>query len=222
MKVVIFGATGMIGYGVLLECLDDPGIERVITVGRRPVKVEHEHADKLEQIEHADFSDFSAVADALTGLDACFWCLGIASAGMSEPDYRRITVDFTLAAAQVLHDRNPELTFCFISGAGTDRDGRAMWARVKAEAEDKLAEVGFAACYNFRPAMIQPMRGAVSGVRSYRIMYAVIGPLYPLLKHWRSMVTSTPEVGRAMIIAARSGAPKTTLENADINALAVG
>ena len=222
MKVVIFGATGMIGYGVLLECLDDPDIERVVTVGRRLVEVDHERAEALEQIEHADFSDFSSIADRLAGFDACFWCLGIASAGMSEADYRRVTVDFTLAAAEVLVERSPNLTFCFISGAGTNRDGRQMWARVKAEAEDRLAELPFAACYNFRPAMIQPMRGAVSGVRSYRIMYAILGPFYPLLKHWRSMVTSTPQVGRAMINAARSGAPKTTLENADINALASG
>jgi len=220
MKVVIFGATGMVGYGVLLECLDDPDIERVITVGRRPVEVEHANASKLNQVEHADFSDLSAIADALSGLDACFWCLGIASAGMSEDDYRRVTVEFTLAAAKVLRERNPDLTFCFVSGAGTNRDGRQMWARVKAEAEDQLAELGFAATYNFRPAMIQPMRGAVSGVRSYRIMYAILSPMYPLLKHWRGVVTSTREVGQAMITAARSGAPKTTLENADINALA--
>lgn len=217
MRVLIFGATGMIGYGVLLECLDDPGIEEVVTVGRREVDLEH---PKLTQLLHDDFTDFSPIEAELSGFDACMWCLGISAGGMSEEDYRRVTVGFTMAAADVLERRNPAMTFCFISGAGTRRESGQMWARVKAEAEDRLAERGFAATYNFRPAMIQPMRGAVSTIRSYRLLYALIGPLYPLLRHFKKYVTSTPEVGRAMIRAARDGARKTTLENADICALA--
>jgi uncharacterized protein YbjT (DUF2867 family) len=217
MNVVIFGASGMIGHGVLLECLDDAGIERVATVGRRPVAVEHE---KLTQIEHRDFSDFSSIAEQLTGFDACMWCLGVSAGGMSEADYRRITYDFTIAAAEVLADRNPALTFCFISGGGTDRGSRQMWARVKAETEDRLGELPFAAHYNFRPALIQPMRGVRSTITSYRIAYAVLGPFYPLLKRMKTVVTSTPEVARAMIRAARDGAPKQTLENVDICELA--
>jgi hypothetical protein len=217
MKVVIFGATGMIGYGVLLECLDDAGIEAVTTVGRRAVDIEH---DKLAQILHDDFTDFSAVADQLASFDACMWCLGVSSAGMSQEKYRQITVDFTLAAAEVLARKSPELTFCFVSGASTDRDSGQAWARAKAEAEDRLAELGFKAHYNFRPAMIQPMRGATSTITSYRMVYAVMKPFYPLLKRIPKYVTSTPEVGRAMIRAARDGAPKQTLENADICALA--
>ena len=213
MRVVIFGATGMIGYGVLRECLDDPGIESVLTVGRRSVDLEH---DKLEQISHSDFTDFSPIEDQLGGLDACFWCLGISSSGMSEEKYRRITLDFPMAAAEVLLRQSPELTFCFISGGGTDRESRQMWARTKAEAEDRLAEMPFGAVYNFRPAMIQPMRGATSTIASYRAIYAVMGPLYPLLKKLPKYVTSTVQVGRAMIRAARDGAPKQTLENADI------
>jgi len=213
MKVVIFGATGMIGYGVLLECLDDPDVERVVTVGRRAVDLEHA---KLEQIEHADFTDFGPIADRLTGFDACMWCLGVSAAGMSEEAYRRITVDFTLAAAEVLAKQNPGMTFCFISGAGTDRDSGQMWARTKAEAEDRLAELPFEAVYDFRPAMIQPMRGARSTITSYRMIYAVMGPLYPLLKHFPSFITSTVQVGRAMIRVAKEGASKKTLENADI------
>lgn len=217
MNVVIFGASGMIGYGVLRECLDDPGITAVTTVGRRKVDLEHA---KLTQIEHGDFTDFAAIEERLAGFDACMWCLGISAAGMSEEDYRRITLDFTLAGAEVLARRNPNLTFCFISGAGTNRESRQMWARVKAEAEDRLAELPLGALYNFRPAYIQPMRGARSTITSYRVMYAIVGPLYPLLKKIPSMVTSTTEVGRAMIRAARDGAPKTTLENADICELA--
>ncbi|MEZ4444623.1 MAG: NAD(P)H-binding protein [Polyangiaceae bacterium] len=219
MRVVIFGATGMIGHGVLLECLDDPAITAVTSVARREVPVEH---DKLTQILHDDFTDFRGIADALTGFDACFWCLGVSSTGMTEEAYRRITLDFTLAAAEVLAERNDALTFCFISGAGTDRDSRQMWARVKAEAEDRLADFPFAAHYNFRPAMIQPMRGVRSTIKSYNLIYAIIGPFYPLLKHIRSYVTSTPEVGRAMIRVARDGAPKQILENADICELAGG
>lgn len=209
----------MIGYGVLLECLDDPGIEAVATVGRRKLDREHE---KLTQIVHDDFSDFSSLESELAGFDACMWCLGVSAAGMSEERYRTITLDYTLAAAQVLARANPEMTFCFISGAATDRNSSQMWARVKAEAEDRLAELPFRATYNFRPAMIQPMRGARSTITSYRVMYALVGPLYPLLKKLPKYVTSTPEVGRAMIRAAREGAPKQTLENADICALAAG
>ena len=139
---------------------------------------------------------------------------------MSEEKYRKITLDFTLAAAELLAHKSPQLTFCFVSGAGTDRDASQMWARVKAEAEDRLSELPFKAHYNFRPAMIQPMRGATSTVTSYRVIYALMRPLYPLLKKLPKYVTSTPEVGRAMIRAARDGAPKQTLENADICALA--
>ena len=219
MKVLIFGATGMIGYGVLLECLDDPSIESVTAVGRRPVELEH---DKLEQITHSDFTDFSSIGERLSGFDACMWCLGVSAAGMSEEKYRQITLEFTVAAAEVLADKNPGMTFCFVSGAGTDRQSGQMWARVKAEAEDRLAEFPFKAHYNFRPAMIQPKRGARSTITSYRVLYAILNPFYPLLKRWKTFVTSTPEVGHAMIRAARSGAPKHTLENIDICALAAG
>lgn len=216
MKVVIFGATGMIGHGVLLECLDDDGIESVLTVGRRTLDIEH---PKLEQLVHDDFMDFSAVEDRFAGLDACFWCLGVSSSGMSEEKYRRITLDFTVAGASALARQSPQMTFCFISGAGTDRKGRAMWARVKAEAEDRLDDFGFGAVYRFRPAMIQPKRGVKSTIGSYNAIYAVMKPFNPLLKKIPKYVTTTVEVGRAMIRVARDGSDETTLENADIVAL---
>ena len=207
----------MIGYGVLRECLDDSRIAKVTTVGRRPVELTHE---KLTQVAHSDFTDFSAIEDDLAGHDACFWCLGVSAAGMSEADYRRITVEFTMAAAEVLERTCPNMTFCFVSGGGTDRGSSQMWARTKAEAEDRLGDFGFAHVYNFRPAMIQPMRGATSTITSYRVIYAILGPFYPLLKKLPKYVTSTVEVGRAMIVAAIDGAPKSTLENVDICALA--
>ncbi len=219
MRVVIFGATGMIGQGVLLECLDDPSITEMITVGRRPVAQEHA---KLTQVEHGDFLDFAPIAERLRGLDACFWCLGITSVGMSEEDYRRITVDFTMAAAEVLLRESPGLTMCFVSGAGTDREGGPMWARAKADAEDRLLAMPFGRVTCFRPAYIQPKRGVRSPSASYRVTHAVLAPFHPLLKGLRRYVTSTPEVGRAMIRAARDGAPKPVLENDDICALAAG
>ena len=207
----------MIGYGVLLECLDDAGVDSVTTVGRRAVDIQHK---KLKQIVHDDFTNFSAIEDQLTDFDACLWCLGVSSAGMSKDRYREVTLDYTMAAAEVLAQQNPDLTFCFISGASTDRNSRQHWARVKAEAEDRLAELPFKAAYNFRPALIQPMRGATSTIASYRATYAVLRPFYPVLKRAKKYVTSTPEVGRAMIRTARTGAPKKTLENADICRLA--
>lgn len=217
MNVILFGATGMIGHGALLECLDDPEVTAVTTVGRREVPLEHE---KLTQLVHADFTDFAPVADRLSGFDACLWCLGVSAAGMSEADYRRITIDYTLAAAKVLAEQSPGLTFCFISGAGTSRDGRAMWARVKAEAEDRLGEFPFARRFNFRPALIQPKRGARSTITSYRVAYAVLAPVFPLLHKLPKYVTTTEELGRAMLYAAKHGAPSETLENADIRQLA--
>lgn len=216
MKVVIFGATGMIGHGVLLECLDDEGIESVLTIGRRTHELEHA---KLEQLVHDDFTDFSAIEDRFANLDACFWCLGVSSSGMSEERYRRVTVDFTLAAATALARKSPQMTFCFISGAGTDRTGRAMWARVKAEAEDRLSDFGFRAVYRFRPAFIQPKRGVRSTIASYNALYSMMKPFNSVLSKLPKYVTTTTDVGRAMIRVARGGAGETTLENADIVAL---
>lgn len=217
MKVLLFGATGMIGYGVLLECLEDEAVDSVVTVGRRRVTLSH---PKLEQILHDDFTDFSAIADRLTDFDACFWCLGVSAAGMSEEKYRRITVDFTLAAAKLLVKSCPNLTFCFISGAGTSRDGGQMWARVKAEAEDKLAALGFASYVSFRPALIMPKKGTSSTITSYRVLYALMKPFSSLLEKMPKYVTTTPDIGKAMIRAAREGAAKQTLENIDICELA--
>jgi uncharacterized protein YbjT (DUF2867 family) len=209
----------MVGQGVLRECLLDDDVEAVLAVVRSPTGQRH---PKLQEIVHADFSDFSAIADRLSGFDACFFCLGVSSAGMGEAHYRRVTFDITLAAAKILADRNPAMTFVYVSGAGTDSTerGRTMWARVKGKTENALLALPFPAAYMFRPAFIQPGPGIVSRTRSYRILYAVFGPLLPVLRAlFPRFVTTTEEVGRAMLEVAKHGVPKRVIENADIIAL---
>ena len=220
MKVILFGATGMVGQGVLRECLLDPEVTEVLAVGRTATG---QSDPKLQEIVHQDFTDFSAIADGLTGYEACFFCLGISSAGMSESDYRRVTYDFTLAAAQVLAARNPAMTFIYVSGTGTDSTarGRSMWARVKGETENALLALPFKAAYMFRPGIIQPLHGVKSKTKLYRAAYVVAAPLFPILKRLvPKHLTTSQQVGRAMLAIAKRGAPVQLLENADINAAA--
>jgi uncharacterized protein YbjT (DUF2867 family) len=210
MDVILFGATGMVGQGVLRECLLDPRVTRIASIGRSAIGEQHA---KLDEIVHADLFDISALN--LQNFDACFFCLGVSSAGMSEADYRRITYDLTLSVARTLVKQNPDMTFIYVSGAGTG--GRAMWARVKGETEDALLKLGFKAAYMFRPALIQPMHGIKSRTTSYRIFYAIAKPLLPLLRRFPKYVTTTEALGRAMIEVAAKGAAKQILESADIN-----
>jgi uncharacterized protein YbjT (DUF2867 family) len=222
MRVLIFGATGMVGQGVLRECLLDPTVTEVVTIGRTATGQQHE---KLRELVHTDLLDYSALTAQLSGFDACFFCLGIASAGMSEAAYRRITRDIAVAAATTLAALNPHMTFVFVSGAGADSTGqsRTMWARVKGEAENAILKLPFRRAYVFRPAMIQPLHGIRSKTTLYRVLYIVMAPLLPLLRRFLpAYVTTTERIGRAMIHAATSGAPKPVLENADINRLAIG
>ncbi len=219
MRVILFGASGMVGQGVLRECLRDPGVERVLSIVRAPTGMSD---PKLEELVLSDFYDYESLR--LGGYDACFFCLGVSAAGMSEVEYRRVTYDLTLAAARALVGLNPQMTFVYVSGAGTDATerGRTMWARVKGATENALAELGFRATYMFRPGLIQPLHGIRSRTRLYRVVYSVVGPLMPLLdKLAPRTVTTTERVGRAMIAVARHGSDKRVLENADINALAV-
>ncbi len=219
MRVILFGATGMVGQGVLRECLLDPGVERVLAVGRTATP---QREEKLHDLVVANFLDFSAVERELSGYDACFYCLGITSAGMTEADYRRVTYDFALAAAQTLVRINPQMTFVFVSGAGADSTGRGrvMWARVKGQTEHALLALPFKGVYVFRPAAIQPLHGIRSKTSWINAAYAVLGPLYPVFKRLvPDYVTTTEQVGRAMLVVARRGAPKRVLENADINQL---
>ena len=208
----------MIGQGVLRECLLDPDVESVLGIGRSATGQQH---GKLRELVHEDFFDFSAIEPELTGLDACFFCLGVSSAGMPEEHYRRVTYDITLAAAQTLVRLNPGMTFIYVSGAGTDSTerGRTMWARVKGETENALLRLPFKAAYMFRPGFIQPLHGIKSKTKLYRIFYAVTAPIFPLLKRFPKYVTTTEQLGRAMLEVARHGYPKPILESADINRL---
>ncbi|WP_428263043.1 epimerase [Haliangium sp.] len=217
MNVVIFGASGMIGHGVLLEALDCPEVSTVTSIGRRRVDIEH---PKLGQIVHSDFEDFEPLADELAGVDACFWCLGVTSAGLDEATYTRITYDFTMAAAKVLRRRSPEVCFCFVSGAGTDDSerGRVMWARVKGKTENALAGLGVRELVVFRPAFIRARRGARPH-GALRVLYPLALLFYPLLRPL-GMATSTVEVGRAMLAAAQGLAEQRVLDSRGINQLA--
>ena len=220
MKVILFGASGMVGQGVLRECLLDKAVESVLAIGRSPIGQQHE---KLRDIIRKDVADLDSVEDQLRGCDACFFCLGVSSAGMKEADYRRVTYDLTLAVARTLARLNPEMTFIYVSGAGTDTTerGRIMWARVKGETENALLRLPFKAVYLFRPGVIQPLHGVISKTRLYRILYAVAGPLIGLAKiFFPRWVTTTEQVGRAMISVGMRGATKRILENPDINGLA--
>jgi uncharacterized protein YbjT (DUF2867 family) len=219
MKVILFGGSGMVGQGVLRECLRDPRVTAVLAIGRTPLAETHA---KLQQIVHRDLADFSPLEAQLVGYDACFFCLGVSSAGMSEADYRHVTYDFTLAAARTLCKVSPGLTFIYVSGTGTDSSarGRSMWARVKGETENALLALPFKGAYMFRPGFIQPMHGVKSRTRLYRVLYVLIAPLYPLFNLFFSKyLTTTEEVGRAMIAIAAHGSPQHLLENRDIRAL---
>ena len=220
MRVILFGASGMVGQGVLRECLLDADVQQVLSVGRSAT--EQKHA-KLRELTVADFTNFEPIADQLRGYDACFFCLGVSSAGMKEAEYRHITYDVTLAAAQTLLRHNPNMTFVYVSGTGTDSSekGRTMWARVKGETENALLRLPFNAAYMFRPGAIQPLHGIRSKTRLYRAGYVVMAPLWPVLRALfpRSTIT-TEQVGRAMLAVAKRGADKKLIENVDIAQLA--
>ena len=216
LNIMIFGATGMVGQGVLRECLLASDVERVLIVGRTASGVTHA---KLRELRVPDLMDYSAVEADLSGFDACFFCLGVSSAGMSEAQYARITHDLTLAAAEVLARLNPQMTFVYVSGVGTDSSerGSIMWARVKGRTENALRRLAFKASYMFRPGVIQPMHGARSKTRVYAVTYLLAGWLLPLLRAMSPRrVLTTESVGRAMLAVARRGAPQVVLEPGDI------
>ncbi len=220
MRVVLFGASGMVGQGVLRECLLAEDVSDVLAVVRSPFQSTDA---KLRQLRVTDFQDFEPVAAALTGYDACFFSLGVSSAGMKEADYTRITHDTTLAAARTLVRVNPRMVFVYVSGEGTDRSekGRSMWARVKGRTENALLALPFRAAYMFRPGIIQPLHGITSKTRLYRMIYSVATPLFPLLRAvLPTHVTTTEEVGRAMLEVARGAQAEPILNNRDIAALA--
>jgi uncharacterized protein YbjT (DUF2867 family) len=217
MRILLFGATGMVGQGVLRECLLDPEVEIVVSVARGSTGRQH---PKLREAIHNDFLDFSPLESQLSGFDACFFCLGVSSAGMSKENYRRITFDFTLAAARMLVKLNPNMTFVYVSGAGTDGSGRgrSMWARVKGKTENELLRLPFRAAYMFRPGVIVPLHGVQSKTKLYRRFYTLLGPVLPSLqRRFPRYVTSTEQIGLAMLRVAKQGWPQPVLETIDIN-----
>ncbi len=197
MKVVVFGASGMIGQGVVIECLEDNRIEEVVSIVRKPTSIDH---PKLREVIHKDFLDLSAIRNDLQGLGACYFCLGISSFRMSEEDYSRITLDFTKHIADTLKELNPSITMSFISGQGTDANSSTMWSRIKGAAEEYLKTKNFRSLGLFRPGYIQPKKGATSKTVLYRVIYVFVSWLYPLFKALGpNSVTSTVEIGKAMI-----------------------
>ena len=219
MKVILFGATGMVGQGVLRECLLDASVESVLALGRSPSGQRHA---KLREIMHDNFLDYSAIEPQLAGYDACFFCLGVSSVGMSEQRYRHLTYDITIAAAKVLSKLNPGMVFVYVTGRSTDssEQGPLMWARVKGKTENDLLKLPFKAAYMFRPAGIQPLHGIRSRTAWVQALYVAAAPLLTLLNRVApNYMTTTEQVGGAMIKVARDGYPRPVLESEDINRL---
>jgi len=219
VKVLLFGATGMVGQGVLRECLLDSGVERVMAVGRTGTGRQE---PKLGELVVPDVASLGGVEGQLAGYDACFFCLGVSSLGMAEERYTRLTYDLTLSVARTVARCSPGLTFVYVSGAGTDSSerGRSMWARVKGRTENELLRLPFKAAYMFRPGAILPLHGVRSKTRWIRWLYALVAPIAPA---WRALlpdsITTTEQVGRAMLRVARDGYQTRILETRDINRL---
>ncbi len=216
IKVIVFGATGMVGEGVLHECLRHPDVASVLAIVRRSTGVQH---PKLKELLHGDFFDYTSIEPELSGYDACFFCLGVSSVGMKEEAYRRVTYDLTMSAARSLSRLNPAMTFCYVSGAGTDSTerGRLMWARVKGKTENDLGKLPFKDVYLFRPGFIKPTPGLLHAFAIAR----ALGVFYPLLHLLLPRYVCTLEdIGLAMIRVATSGAPKKILDSPDITSVA--
>jgi hypothetical protein len=219
MKAIILGSTGMIGKGVLLECLEDSAVTNILVINRHSCGITNA---KLKEIIHDDFFNFSGLKEQISGYDTCFFCLGISSVGLDEKKYTRITYDLTLGFAHLMVDLNPHAVFCYVSGVGTDSSekGRIMWARVKGKTENELLALPFKASYMFRPGYIQPMKGIKSRTKLYALFYLFLTPVYYLLRPFHSTVTDTVSVGRAMINIALMGYDKRIITSKDMYILA--
>ncbi len=219
MKVLIFGATGMVGQGVLRECLQAADVELVQTFGRAPTGQQH---PKLREVVHAEMWRYDGSDEQLSGFDACFYCIGVTSSGMNEKDYTHLSYDMTLAAATALARLNPRMVFVYVSAAGADskEQSRIMWERVRGKVENALFKLPFRAVFSFRPGMIEPLDGIKSRTAAYRIFYSLTKPLLPLLRSAMPRhVLTTRQMGQGMLVAARGGAHKRVLESADISVL---
>lgn len=220
MRILLFGATGMVGQGVLRECLLASDVDEVVAIGRSPSGASH---PRLRDLVHADLFDFQAIESRLTGFDACFFCIGVTSFRMDEATYTHLTYDMTLAAASTLVRLNPGMSFVYVSGAGADSSeaGKTMWARVRGRTENALARLSFRHVHAIRPGVIQPRHGARSRTRAYRMIYPVFAPVLPLFRTLMPhSVATTETIGRALLALARHGYPKTILETRDIEEVA--
>jgi len=218
VKIIVTGATGMVGEGVLHECLLHSSVEEVLIINRKPSGISH---PKLKEIIHPDFYNLAPISDRLMGYDACFFCLGVSSVGMNEEDYTKVTYTLTMRVAETLANKNPSMVFCYVSGAGTDstEKGRLMWARVKGKTENDLQKLGFASVFNFRPAIISPTKGLKNTLGFYKWL----GWMIPILRSVApNTIISLKEVGLAMINTVIKGYPKPVLEVKDIRELAAG
>ena len=217
IRVVLTGSTGMIGKGVLLECLDDPRVDSVLVVNRNPLGMSH---PKLKEVLLKDFMHPEGIREELRGYDTVFFCLGVSAAGMSEAEYSKITFDYTINFAKVFLEVNANSTFIYVSGTGTDNTerGRVMWARVKGRTENAILKMGFRQAFMFRPGIIRPLRGIQSRTNWYRIMYKIVKPLWPLLMAiFGNAITDTTRIGKAMIHLAVNGSEERYFENRGIN-----
>ncbi|PGS54136.1 epimerase [Bacillus sp. AFS041924] len=217
MKVLLFGATGMVGQSVLRECLQDSSIDSIYSVGRSVTGIQH---DKFHEIKQINLMDLSQIENQLSGFDACFFCLGVSSFRMTEEDYRKITYDLTLSIAGTLSKLNPQMTFIYVTGSGTDstEKGRTMWARVKGKTENDLLKLPFKGAYMFRPGAIIPHKEIKSKTKLYQSIYDITKPIYPVLKKiFPNSITTSEQIGRAMINIAKEGYPTPFIEVEDIN-----
>jgi uncharacterized protein YbjT (DUF2867 family) len=218
INVIVTGASGMVGEGVMHECLNHPDVEKVLVIGRKPCGTTH---PKLNEIIHKDFFDLTPIADQLRGYNACYFCLGVSSVGMKEPEYKKLTYDLTLHAAELLARQNPDMTFCYVSGAATDSSekGKSMWARVKGKTENDLLKLPFKAAYMFRPGYMQPTPGLNNTLKYYKY----ITWMYPFLKTvFPGSVSTLADLGQAMLGVTLKGYDKKVLEVRDIKAVAKG
>lgn len=216
MKVIITGATGMVGKGVLLECLELDAVTEVLSISRRRLDMTH---PKLKELIHKDFSEFESVKNQLIGYDACYACMGVSAAGLKEAEYTRLTYDFTLSLAKTLHGLKPKMTFIYVSGQGTDSSekGRSMWARVKGKTENDLLKLGFHQAFMFRPGAIIPVKGVTPSSKLYRVAINSLGWLIKLVKLIApNVVVNSAQIGQAMFKATTNGFEKKVIAPADI------
>jgi uncharacterized protein YbjT (DUF2867 family) len=219
MKVVITGSSGMVGQGVLLECLEHPNVTEVLVINRKSIASKH---PKINEVLIDNFFEFDSIEQQLIGYDACFFCIGTSAVGKKETEYTKTTYNLTIDFAKAFVKQNINSVFCYVSGAGTDstEKGRTMWARVKGKTENTLLKMHFKSAYMFRPGYIQPLKGVKSRTNWYSLIYSFFSPIYLILKHFPATATNTINIGKAMIKAAEGNYTNNILNNKEINELA--